>query len=323
LTRVAAIDAGSNAIRFVAADFDGPTSCEVVGKIRAPVRLGHGVFTEGGLNDRTMDDAVQAFRRFRCEIDSLGVERFRAVATSATREAANRDLFLERIRRESGIDLEPISGAEEARLVHLAVRGCVDLSHGRWILVDLGGGSVEISLVDDSGILWSESYEVGTVRLLETLAAARGCHDSLRQWVRRQLAALTIPPPHAYPGPTTFAATGGNIEAIARLALSYMDPLKLALLPVNRVDAVIHLLSAMTIRERIDELRLRPDRADVILPAALVYRYFAKLVQAEQIVVPSVGVKEGVLLDVAASAGTTPAPPGSGFPELQPTALRG
>ncbi len=300
MTRVAAIDAGSNAIRFVAADFAGPSSFEVVKKIRVPVRLGHGVFIDGGLDERTMGEAVRAFRRFRHWIDTLGVERFRAVGTSATREAANRDLFLERVRDESGIVLEPISGAEEARLVHLAVRSRVDLSHGRWILVDLGGGSVEISLVDDSGILWSESYEVGTVRLLETLAAASGCHDSLGTWVRLQLAALTIPPPHAYPGPTAFAATGGNIEAIARLALSYVDRRQPALLPVRRVDAVIQLVSAMTVAERIDELRLRPDRADVILPAALVYRHFAKLVQAESIVVPSVGVKEGVLLDVAA-----------------------
>lgn len=311
MTRIAAIDAGSNAIRFIAADFQAPSSYDVVHRMREPIRLGHRVFTTGGLDDGTVDAAVGAFRRFRREIDRLGVEHFRAVATSATREAANRDRFLERIRAESDIDLEPISGGEEARLVHLAVRGRVDLSRGRWILVDLGGGSVEVSLVDDSGILWSESYRVGTVRLLETLAAADGCHDSLEAWVSRQLGALTIPPPDAYPGPTAFAATGGNIEAIARLALSYVDPLKLALLPANRLDAVILLLSAMTVRERIDELRLRPDRADVILPAALVYRHFARLARTDHVVVPSVGVKEGVLLDVAEGSRvrSSPSPP--------------
>lgn len=298
--RVAAIDAGSNAIRFVVADFPGPDRYDVVHKIRQPIRLGHRVFTHAELDEETMEWAVAAFRRFRREIDALGVDRFRAVATSATREAANRGVFLDRIREESGIALEPISGAEEARLVHLAVRSRVDLSQGRWILVDLGGGSVEVSLVDDTGILWSESYRVGTVRLLETLAEAEGCHDSLRAWVGRQLQALTIPPPEGYPGPTAFAATGGNIEAIAELALSYVDPLNLALLPINRLDAVIHLLTAMTVPETIHELRLRPDRADVILPAALVYRHFADIACADPIVVPSVGVKEGVLLDVAA-----------------------
>lgn len=303
MTRIAAIDAGSNAIRFIAADFQAPSTCEVVHRIRKPIRLGHRVFTMGGLDDATMTRAVGAFRLFRRQIDRLGVKRFRAVATSATREATNRDRFLERILAESDIDLEPISGREEARLVHLAVRSRVDLSRGRWILVDLGGGSVEVSLVDDSGILWSESYRIGTVRLLETLDAADGCHDSVEAWVRRQLGALTIPPPDAYPGPTAFAATGGNIEAIARLALSYTDPRKLALVPANRLDAVIHLLSAMTVRQRMDELRLRPDRADVILPAALVYRHFARLARTEHIVVPSVGVKEGVLLDVAEGIG--------------------
>ena len=314
MTRVAAIDAGSNAIRFVVADFDGPVSHKVIHKRREPIRLGHRVFTHGRLDDGAMDEAVRAFLDFRGEMDALGVEGMRAVATSATREAGNRDHFLERVRTEARIALEPISGAEEARLIHLAVRRRVDLSRGRWILVDLGGGSVEVSLVSDAGILWSESYRIGTVRLLETLATARGCHDSLRAWVRRQLSALTIPPPDAYPGPTAFAATGGNIEAIARLALSYMDPLKLAILPTNRLDAVIHLLNAMSVAERTRELRLRPDRADVILPAALVYRHFAQLAHAEHIVVPSVGVKEGVLLDVA--GGEPRLPPQRQVPDL-------
>ena len=298
MTRVAAIDAGSNAIRFVVADFAGPLSYTIVHKVREPIRLGHGVFTDGGLDAQTMEQAVAAFCRFRSDIDALGVDRFRAVATSATREAANRDMFLDSIQARTGIALEPISGQEEARLVHLAVGSRVDLSEGRWILVDLGGGSVEVSLVDDTGILWSESYPVGTVRLLETLTAARGCHDSLLAWVRLQLRPLTIPPANEHPGPTAFAATGGNIEAIARLALSYLDPLKIAILSATRLDAVIHMLSRMTVPERIRELELRPDRADVILPAALVYRHFARMVGTGQTVVPSVGVKEGVLLDV-------------------------
>ena len=299
MTRVAAIDAGSNAIRFVVADFDGPLSYTVIHKIREPIRLGHNVFTHGGLDDDPMDRAIAAFRVFRREIDALGAERFRAVATSATREAANRDRFLDAVLAESGIALEPISWREEARLVHLAVKSRVDLSQGRWILVDLGGGSVEVSLVDETAILWSESHQVGTVRLLETLTAARGCPDSLLAWVRLQLRPLVLPPTNDYRRPTAFAATGGNIESIARLALSYLDPLKIAILPSNRLDAVIHMLSAMTVAERIDELQLRPDRADVILPAALVYRHFAQMVGTGQVVVPSVGVKEGVLLEVA------------------------
>ena len=264
-----------------------------------PIRLGHLVFTAGGLDEETMGRAGRAFRLFRVGLEELGVARYRAVATSATREASNRDQFLAQIRDASGIDLEPITGDDEARLVHLAVRNRLDLSKGRWILVDLGGGSVEVSLVDDSGILWSQSYPVGTVRLLETLEAAAGCHDSVRDWVARSLRALTIPPPDAYPGPTSFAATGGNIESIARLALSIFNPLGVSTLSLDRLDSVIRLVSGMSIEERIQTLDLRTDRADVILPAALVYRHFAKLAGAESVSVPNVGVKDGVLLELA------------------------
>ncbi|MCY3807841.1 MAG: hypothetical protein OXG58_00120 [Gemmatimonadetes bacterium] len=300
--RVAAIDAGSNAIRFVAADFLGGSRYSVVGKTRRPVRLGHGVFTTGRLDDATVELAAKAFRGFRQEIDAFGVERYRAVGTSATREATNRQAFLDRILEESDIVLEPISGREEARLVHLAVRSRVDLSRGKWVLVDLGGGSVEVSIVNEAGILWSESYRVGTVRLVETLEEADGCHRSLLAWVQGELGPLTIPPYVGIGGPAVFAATGGNIEEIARLALGRTSGREAASLPIRDLEAVVRLLSGLTVAERTSVLGLQPNRADVIVPAALVYRHFARLAGVDRIVVPGVGVKEGVLLDVARRA---------------------
>ena len=299
------------------ADFTGPVSYEVVARTRVPVRLGHRVFTAGKLDDETLAQGAKAFQGFREEMDALGVERYRAVATSATREAANRDRFLDRIRQESDIDLEPITGKEEARLVHLAVRHRIDLSRGRWMLVDLGGGSVEVLLVNHSSILWSQSHRVGTVRLLETLDATKGCHDTLQQWVARQLQPLGVLQPDIRRDPVALAATGGNIESIARLALAYLDPLKIAVLSLRRLDAVVQMLSSMSVAERIDDLRLRPDRADVILPAALVYRHLAGLARTERIVVPNVGLKEGVLLDVAAGlVASPPLPRPTEFPDL-------
>ena len=314
--RVAAVDAGSNAIRLVVADFASPARYEVVARRRVPVRLGHRVFTEGELDEETLAEGVAALRGFREEMDALGVERYRAVATSATREAGNRDRFLDKIRVESDMVLEPITGQEEVRLVHLAVSRRIDLSRGRWMLVDLGGGSVEVSLVDGEDLVWSQSHRVGTVRLLETLEAAEGCHDTLQQWVGQQLEHLAVPvstcgrgPRDPGPGtqaPVGLAATGGNIESIARLALAYVEPLKLSVLSLRRLDAVVHMLSSMSVAERVRNLGLRPDRADVILPAALVYRHFARLAGVDQIVVPSVGVKDGVLLEVAAHLGGSP-----------------
>lgn len=299
---MAAIDAGSNAIRFVAADFLGGSRYSVVGRTRKPVRLGHGVFTTGRLDDATVELAAKAFRGFRREIDAFGVEHYRAVGTSATREATNRQAFLDRILEESDIVLEPIGGREEARLVHLAVRSRVDLSRGKWVLVDLGGGSVEVSIVNEAGILWSESYRVGTVRLVETLAEADGCHRSLLAWVQGELGPLTIPPYVGIGGPAVFAATGGNIEEIARLALGRTSGREAASLPIRDLEAVVRLLSGLTVAERTSVLGLQPNRADVIVPAALVYRHFARLAGVDRIVVPGVGVKEGVLLDVAGRA---------------------
>ncbi|NNM31938.1 MAG: hypothetical protein HKO53_02680 [Gemmatimonadetes bacterium] len=297
--RLGAIDTGSNAIRFQVADFTGPTAYQIISKIRLPIRLGHLVFTEGGLDATTMDAAAGAFKLFRRGLTELKVSHFRAVATSATREASNRDQFLEVIRQASGIELRPISGVDEARYVHRAVRSRVDLSQGRWILVDLGGGSVEVSLVDDTGILWSQSYPIGTVRLLETMEQTGGRHESVRRWVEERVRHLTIPSPAAYPGPTSFAATGGNIEAIARLALSHSHSTRASKLPLDNLESVIRLLSTMNFEERIEHLDLRPDRADVILPAALVYQFFATQSGADSIAVPNVGVKDGVLLELA------------------------
>lgn len=294
-----AIDAGSNAIRFQVAEFTGPSEYRIISKTRMPIRLGHLVFTKGFLDEDTIVHACRAFRLFAAGLERLDTVAYKAVATSATREASNKDAFLQRVLEYSGLQLEPISGEEEARYVHLAVKSRIDLSEGRWILVDLGGGSVEVSLVDDSGILWSQSYPVGTVRVLETLERSSGNRTSVREWVSQALRHLTIPPPQAYPGPTAFAATGGNIEAIAGLALSYIDPGGVSLVPIERIESVIRLVGDMPVEDRIRLLSLRPDRADVILPAALVYHHFATLCRAEDIVVPNVGVKEGVLISLA------------------------
>jgi len=172
--RVAAIDVGSNAIRLVVAEFVDPGTWMELEVQRLPIRLGHDVFQTGLLDAGAMSQAVEAMVAFRRAIETHGVARYRAVATSAVRESRNGGEFVDRIRRESGIRLETITGTEEARLVWLAVRHRLDLRQGRWMTVDLGGGSLEVSEVSADGIHWSESHAMGTVRLLEDLGAAEG-----------------------------------------------------------------------------------------------------------------------------------------------------
>ena len=304
--RVAAVDVGSNAIRFVAAEFEAPRRYRELTYERVPVRLGHAAFLTGEMMRGAMDRAVEAFGRFRTLIDDLGVTRVRAVATSAVRESRNGPAFVERVHRETGIRLGLISGSEEARLVWNAVRSRIDFGTSKWMLVDLGGGSVEVSLVDAAGIMWSESHTMGSVRLLEELAGAEDPPGHFSKLLAEYAATLRIPTAARHWTPVEMIATGGNIEALARLA--GRDPAGTETLEITRTELrrVIEQLSRLSYAQRVAQLGLREDRADVILPAAVVYDRVAELAGAERILVPGAGVKEGVLFDLVDEATSDP-----------------
>jgi exopolyphosphatase/guanosine-5'-triphosphate,3'-diphosphate pyrophosphatase len=295
--RVACIDMGSNAIRFVASEFATETDSVRLASDRSPIRLGHGVYLSGRLGTAAMDAAVEALDSYREQMEALGVGSSRAVATSAVRESTNGDEFVERVQRETGIELDVISGSEEARLVHLAVSRKVPLGTRQWLLVDLGGGSVEVSLVDANGTFWSESHTMGSVRLLEELTGAGDDPGRFRRLLEEYISVLHVPPAAQHRKVAGYIATGGNIETLAKLG-GFPDEDGVTTLPVETLRAVIEQLARMSFRQRVDELGLREDRADVVLPAALVYERLAELCGANEIIVPHVGIKEGVLYDL-------------------------
>jgi exopolyphosphatase / guanosine-5'-triphosphate,3'-diphosphate pyrophosphatase len=164
---IAAIDVGSNALRLVVADVGADRRLTVVESVRDPVRLGQDVFTKGTLSEETIERAVQAFERFREIIDRHGAKWIKAVATSATREAINKDLFLDRVVQRSAIDIVVIGPEEESRLIHLAVADKINLKNKLAMLVDIGGGSAEITFASDGNIISTESFKMGAVRLLQ------------------------------------------------------------------------------------------------------------------------------------------------------------
>src|SRR5678816_2795426 len=166
---IAAIDVGSNAIRLAIARVMSGGTYEVVHLAREPVRLGHDVFATNRISPETIKAALIAFRRFRELLNKHSVNRFRAVATSAVREAENGDRLAAQISRRYGIGLTVIDPEEEARLVHLAVKDRVRLGGKVALLVDIGGGSVEISLATANGIVSTDSFAMGSVRLLRVL----------------------------------------------------------------------------------------------------------------------------------------------------------
>jgi exopolyphosphatase / guanosine-5'-triphosphate,3'-diphosphate pyrophosphatase len=295
---VGAIDIGSNAIRFAAAEFSSPTAYRVLREQRLPVRLGHDVFVSGRLTDEAMEAGVAGLSTFREHLDELGIGRYRAVATSAVREAANGEEFVRRAREAADIEVEVITGAEEARLVHVAVASRIPLVGGRWVLVDLGGGSVEVSLVDEAGIHLSESHTMGSVRLLEELSVAGAEPGRFRQLLEEYAATLRFPYVLGGQRPRGLIATGGNAEALAKLGGAGRDGDRVLTLPLATLRTLIDTLARMSYRQRVEELGLREDRADVVLPAAMVYERIGVLSQMEEILVPQVGVRDGLLIDL-------------------------
>jgi exopolyphosphatase/guanosine-5'-triphosphate,3'-diphosphate pyrophosphatase len=218
------------------------------------------------------------------------------VATSAVRESANADEFVDRLRSECGIELEIIGGSEEARLVHLAVATRIPLGSRRWLLVDLGGGSVEVSVVDQHGTFWSESHTMGSVRLLEELTESGADPGRFRRLLEEYISVLRVPATVGGRQLAGYIATGGNVETLAKLG-GYQLEEGVTTLSLETLRAVIDRLARMSYRERVEELGLREDRADVVLPAALVYERLAELSGCDEITVPHVGIKEGVLYD--------------------------
>lgn len=297
--RVGGIDVGSNALRFLAVQVTAPGTFVPLHTDRAPVRLGHGAFVSGQLTADAMDAAIVALSDFKAKAEALGLQAWRAVATSAVRESRNGSLFVERARREAGVEIRVIAGSEEARLVHLAVRERIALGRTQWLLVDLGGGSVEVSLVDDHGILWTESHGMGSVRLLEELADASAETGRFRKLLEQYVCTLRVPTATRYHAGRTMIATGGNIEAIAKLIGDGNAGTSPSVVSVAEFGPLIERLSTMSYQQRIRDLGLRNDRADVILPAAMVYERLATLAGAQQILVPGVGVREGLVLDLA------------------------
>jgi exopolyphosphatase/guanosine-5'-triphosphate,3'-diphosphate pyrophosphatase len=306
LPRYGVVDVGSNAIRMQVIEVrEGGEPHVVLETRREPVRLGQDVFLTGAIPETSIAKAIEALRSFRLACDRWQVRGVRAVATSALREAANRDAILRRLQRETGVHVEVISGTEEAYLLVRGVEARVDLSEGRSMLVDVGGGSVEVTLVENGQIAVSESYRLGAVRLLEALTRdVRGAKDadflalldqyvgSLDRRIAERLGSGKI---------DRFVATGGNIETLGDLA-ARETPLRetdgVESLPRKTLSEWIQRLARLSYAERVEEFGLAPDRADVVLPAAVVYYRLAEVGRVDRLLIPRVGLRDGLVREI-------------------------
>lgn len=313
--RLAAIDIGSNALRLRVADVDPPSSGpggdrfaafrEVLAE-RAAVRLGSDVFSQGAIAPSGLTGACNALRRFVGAMRSVGVQRYRAVATSAVREASNGAHFVEQAVQRAGVLVETIGGDEEARLIELAVRERVMLGDRAALLVDIGGGSTELTLLSGGRAAFACSLPIGTVRLLHAVSdEGAGRLGEPGRRLLDELIALAASPSLAAIRALAedrlelVLGTGGNVETLADLC-----PFQGPIATPRAIDAeaarrLLFDLGPLTLAERVSRYGLRLDRADTILPAAMILCRLAESFALPAIGVPGVGLKEGVLLDLA------------------------
>ena len=300
------IDVGSNAIRIKILEMKADGTVEPVYQYRAPVRLGHEVFLTGFLAEEAIEKTIAAFDGFREEIEKSKVHMTRAIATSATREATNGDDLVKRIQSSSGIRLERISGGEEARLVQLAVTRKIDLRDKIALIIDIGGGSVEFDVVEHGSIVYSNSLRLGTVRLHETFLKTDIVSDLqvlLLKTYMSQLLESTLDAINENEI-DIILGTGGNVEELGRqIGVSPKVeedlPPDVPLIPLRELQRFVREISRLSVQERMKRYDMRPDRADVILPASLVLvEVVSNVIGARGLYAANVGLKDGVLVEM-------------------------
>lgn len=289
--RLAAIDIGSNAVRLIVKEISGDAGALKVNKVahtRVPIRLGEDVFATGVISAEKEVRLTEALCGFRYLMKAMGVVQFRACATSAMREARNGAQLAERLGEASKIEVELIDGQTEADLIFSNFEVSLFDREQDYLYIDVGGGSTELTLIRKGERVAGRSFKVGSVRLLEHKVDA-SVWDKMEHWCQ-DLAAE-----HGVDAPTAIGA-GGNINRLFKLggcltgdALAY-----------EKLASVVAVLERCTYEERMSRFQLKADRADVVVPAGRIYLRAMEMVGAKRMLVPKVGLADGIILGLYA-----------------------
>jgi exopolyphosphatase/guanosine-5'-triphosphate,3'-diphosphate pyrophosphatase len=282
--KFAAIDIGSNAVRLLFCNVlthNGKTSIKKAELLRVPIRLGEDSFLHKKISPEKEEKLVTAMKAFKNLIDVYDAVDYRACATSAMRDADNRYDVVERVRKEAGIKIEIIDGKTEADIIysnHIAEH--LD-KENNYLYIDIGGGSTEITLFSKNKAIVSQSFNIGTIRML---------HDQIdkeywsyfKNWVKEITAGYK---------PLIAIGSGGNINKLFKMTgKKQSKPMA-----VSKLRSLCDLVESYTYEERIQVLGLNPDRADVIVPASKILMSVLKKAEIEKIIVPQIGLADGIV----------------------------
>lgn len=290
-----AIDLGSNALRAVIARRSKNNQITVIKSFREPLRLGEDVFANGRISREKMQKTEEAFIKLLNLFTEYNVTNARAMATSAMRESKNSKVLIDRIVNTTGIEIETIDGDFEAGLICNAVKGQLNLKKKTAILMDIGGGSTELSLVKNGNVIAAQSFNVGTVRLLDYKN-----HDDLEKKIKLELNKMLdfIKLHVKIKDLEVMIGTGGNLRRIGKIRKKILGKSSSELATFDEIDHMEEAISSMSYIDRIRKLELDQNRADVILPAIMLTYSLMKELKMKQIHLPKVGLKEGIILSM-------------------------
>jgi exopolyphosphatase/guanosine-5'-triphosphate,3'-diphosphate pyrophosphatase len=282
----AAVDIGSNAMRLLfcrAYEVNGKPVFSKEELIRLPIRLGEDVFLNGQISERKAEKLITAMRGFSELIKVYEVDAYRAVATSAMRDAANGLEIIERIQKEAGLTVEIIDGKVEAQLVFSNhIEEMLNPRHA-YLYIDVGGGSTELTLYYNHKVMASKSFNIGTVRMLLD-KVEKDEWDKMKDWIKSTTFGVR---------PLSAIGSGGNINKIFKMTKKDHKSLT-----YTKLKGINDMLNSYTYDERVEVLGLKPDRADVIVHASKIFITIMKTADIDNIFVPQIGLSDGIVHDL-------------------------
>ncbi|MDI9868184.1 MULTISPECIES: Ppx/GppA phosphatase family protein [Flectobacillus] len=282
--KIAAIDIGSNAARMQISkvlENDGKISFKKVEYVRFALRLGHDVFNEGEISPESEVRIFKLLNAYKLLMDLHEVKDYMICATSAMREAGNAEAIITRIHKILDMKINIIDGSKEAELINDVVVQALDDSN--YLHIDVGGGSTELNIYMNRQKVASRSFKIGSVRLLEH-KEREGDWEKMRKWIE-----MHVDPTESQ---VTAVGTGGNINKLFNISSNHDSETSMSLKELTKIKEYV---SGFTYEERINKLRLNADRADVIVPAAEIYLNAMKWAGAKSIIVPDLGLKDGII----------------------------
>ncbi|WP_271392987.1 Ppx/GppA phosphatase family protein [Aequorivita sinensis] len=285
IEKYGAVDIGSNAIRLLVVTVIEQKGKDTIFKktslVRVPIRLGAEVFVDGKISDKNAVRMLDAMKAFSLLMKTHGIKRYRACATSAMREASNGSEIVETIKEKSGIVIDIIDGNDEAAIIASTDLKTLIEDDKVFLYVDVGGGSTELTIFANGKTVTSQSFKIGTVRLLENLVV-EDVWKQMEAWIKQETKDYKK---------ILMIGSGGNINTIFKKSGKKLGkPLSYIYL-----SSYYKTLKSLTYEERITELDMNPDRADVVIPATKIYLSAMKWAKAKSVYVPKIGLSDGIV----------------------------